>query len=645
MTEVGKLDGGVYLKAVPWTEARARFLDAILGAQRERRTEVELVPTADAAGRVTAAPVFAFRSWPHYHAAAMDGVAVASEDTFGASEPRPVHLTPDRFVPLDTGDPLPPGCDAVIMAEDLHFLPDGKLEILAPLPPWENVRAVGEDIVAGEMVVPAGRKLRPAEVGALLAAGVTRVPVRRRPRVGIVPSGDELVPAGQDLAPGQIPEFNSAILAGMLREWGAEPRVYPPVPDRWEEIREAMRRVAAEADLLLTIGGSSAGTGDFTARAMASAGEVLVHGVNTRPGKPVVLGMVEGKPAAGIPGYPVSAVLALELFVRPLVLGYQGLPSFPPPVARARLARRLASPLGVEEFVRVRLGRVGERWVAVPLPRGAGITTSLVRADGWLVIPAHREGFAEGEEVEVWLGREREELEGSLLLTGSHDPALDVLGSLLGERYPGLGLSAGNVGSLAGLVALGRGECHCAGTHLLDPASGDYNVPYVRRALPGRRVILFPLHFRQQGLMVPKGNPQGIRGMRDLTRPELTFVNRQRGSGTRVLLDYLLEQHGVSPRQVRGYGRELFTHTQVAVAVASGAADVGLGVFSAARALDLDFIPVAEERYDLAFLPEALGDPRVRALREVARGEAFARALEAMGGYRPAKGEALEVAP
>lgn len=659
----------VYLKTVPWREAQGLFLDTVLGPGRRARTEAEVIATAEAVGRVTAAPAFAVVSWPHYHAAAMDGVAVSSRDTAGASETNPGRLDRGQYDPVDTGDPLPPGRDAVIMSEELHPMPDGRLEVIAAVPPWDNVRPVGEDVVAGEMVVPAGHRLRPADVGALLAAGVVTVAVRRRPRVGIIPTGDELVPVGEAVAPGQIPEFNSVILAGMLAEWGAVPAVYPPAPDDPGAVRDAMVRAAAECDLVLTIGGSSAGSGDYTARAMAECGEVLVHGVNTRPGKPVVLGLVYGDrrpqhgavaredrtvvvrgtrapvPAVGIPGYPVSAVLAMELFVRPLVLTLQGLSSPAAEVLRGRLTRRLASAAGVEEFVRVRLGRVGDEWVVAPLSRGAGLTTSLVRADGWLVVPAGVEGFAEGQEVEVQLLRSRAEIEGCLLVTGSHDPALDVLGSLLGERHPGLGLSSANVGSLAGLVALGRGECHAAGCHLLDAETGEYNAPYVRRLLAGRRVVLFPLHFRQQGIMVAPGNPKGIRGIEDLARPDVSFVNRQRGSGTRVLLDWLLGQKGISPRQVNGYGREMFTHAQVAVAVESGTADAGLGVLSAAKALGLDFIPVAEEQYDLAFLPGTLEDHRVRALLEVARRGEFARALEEMGGYRPATGAAREVGP
>jgi putative molybdopterin biosynthesis protein len=640
----------VYLKTVPWRQARELFLDTVLGAGRRARTEAEVVPTAEAVGRVTAAPAFAAVSWPHYHAAAMDGVAVCSRDTAGASEASPRRLSQDQYDPVDTGDALPPGRDAVIMSEELHPLPDGGLEVVAAVPPWENVRPVGEDVVAGEMVVPAGHRLRPADVGALLAAGVVRLAVRRRPRVGIIPTGDELVSPGQTIEPGQIPEFNSAILGGMLVEWGAVPVVYPPVPDDPGAVREAMVRAAAECDLVLTMGGSSAGTGDYTARAMAECGEVLVHGVNTRPGKPVVLGRIRGgpgaremTPAVGVPGYPVSAVLVMELFVQPLVMTLQGLPPPAPEVLRGRLTRRLASAAGVEEFVRVRVGRVGDDWVVTPLSRGAGLTTTLVRADGWLVVPAGREGFAEGEQVEVELLRSRAEIESCLLVTGSHDPALDVLGSLLRDRHPGLGLSSANVGSLAGLVALGRGECHAAGCHLLDPDTGEYNAPYVRRLLPDRPVVLFPLHFRQQGLMVAPGNPKGVRGIEDLARPDVTFVNRQRGSGTRVLLDWLLGQKGISPRQVRGYGREMFTHAQVAVAVQSGTADVGLGVLSAARALGLDFVAVAEEQYDLAFLPETMDDGRVRALLEVARSAEFSRALEFLGGYRPATGDARRV--
>jgi len=629
-----------YLQTTPVETALAAWLEALGPGPLEPET----VRVPDAAGRVLAEPAFAAVSSPHFHAAAMDGIAVRARDTFGASEAAPIRLGPDAHRWVDTGDPLPPDCDAVIMSEDIHWPDDDTAEVVAAAGPWQHVRALGEDIVATELLLPAGHRLRATDIGALLQAGVWEIEARRRPRVALIPTGDEIVdpadrlagPDGPRLEAGDIVESNTHMQAATVRDWGGEPIRLPIVPDDRESLTAAVRRAADEADIVCVNAGSSAGSEDYTAAVIAGLGEVLVHGVAQRPGKPVILGRLRRGdgwlPVVGVPGYPVSAFLCFELFLRPLVAALLGEEPEPRPRVRAVLSRKLASPAGVEEFIRVKLGRVGECLVASPLSRGAAVITSLVRADGLLRVPRLSEGLAEGAEVEIELLRPRHEIEGAVVVVGSHDPGLDLLGSAM-RRRGGPGLSSAHVGSVGGLLALRRGEAHAAGVHLIDEAGGEYNVDYVRRILPGRRVLLLTAAERHQGLMVARGNPKAIAGIGDLARDDVTLVNRQRGAGTRILLDLLLRREGIEPGRVAGYGREEYTHTAVAAAVAGGTADCGLGLLAAARALGLDFIPVARERYELAVPAEYVDTEGVAQLIAALQSPDFHRALEALGGY------------
>ena len=620
----------VYLQNIPYADAREKFLGAFSGLSASE----EALPVGECLGRVTSRPVFARLSSPHYHASAMDGVAVQSDSTSGARETLPVVLKAgkDAFW-VDTGDPLPSGTNAVIMVEDLHDRGDGELEIVAAVAPWENVRVYGEDMVETELILPALWLLRPPDLGASLAGGQRELWVRKRPVVAIIPTGSELVPPTQDPGPGQIIEFNSTIFSGMVRQWGGEPLVSPIVPDDFAAIRGAVEKASSAADLILIGAGSSHGSEDYTSKVVECLGEVLVHGVATRPGKPVVLGRVGEKPAVGVPGYPVSAVLAMELFVRPLLARMLGLPATPPDIVVATLSRAIVSPMGVDEFVRVKLGKVGDRVVATPISRGAALTTSLVRSDGTVVVPRGREGIAAGREVEVRLHKPLHEVMGQVVAIGSHDLTLDLIANMLRSLHPEMTLSSANQGSLGGLMALRRHEAHLAGTHLLDESSGEYNIPFIEKYLEGMDVRLVTLSYRQQGFMVLPGNPKGVTDVEDLLAPGVQFVNRQKGSGTRVLLDYALKLRGLDGERIQGYEREEYTHTQVAAAVKSGAADAGLGVLSAARALGLDFVPWREERYDLCIPSEYMDHPGVAAILSIITSTAFRTEVESLGGY------------
>lgn len=642
---------------------------------------------------MTAAPVWARLSAPHYHAAAMDGYAVRARDTTIATDTQPLHLklraageSGAQFVVtgaagerqaqyVDTGDPLPVWADAVIPIENIQPLEAAAIEIRAAVTPWSHVRPMGEDMVATELVLPANHTLRPVDLGALAGSGHGEVLVRKRPRVAIIPTGTELVPAGSPVKPGDIVEYNSLVLAAQVEQWGGVAQRWPIVPDDEARIRAAVLEAARDHDLVLLNAGSSAGSEDYSARVVASVGKLLVHGVAVRPGHPVIAGVITPDtggtlrypvsaglssevftepvlartfghtatlrpvPIIGVPGYPVSAALTGEIFVEPLLSRWLGRPPHDPPSLEAVITRKILSPLGDDEYVRVTVGRVGDRVVATPLVRGAGVISSLVRADGLVIIPRHQEGLNAGDRVTVRLYRPAAEIDRTLVHIGSHDLTLDLLAQYLAEV--GLSAAAGsatrlssaNVGSQGGLVALRRGEAHLAGSHLLDPDTGEYNVSYIQRYLPDTPVVLVQLVQREQGLIVPIGNPRRLRTLADLGQPDLTFVNRQRGAGTRVLLDFEIGKIGLAPTDIRGYEREEYTHLAVAAAVASGVADCGLGIAAAARALNLDFVPLFQERYDLV-IPRAYYDSALlRPLLDLLHTARFRTEVAALPGY------------
>lgn len=626
----------IYLKMKTLAEARRTVMDHFSGTAP---LESESIPASEAVGRVTAQPVFAALSSPHFHAAAMDGIAVKAEATFGASEARPKELqVGGNAFYVNTGHVMPPETDAVIMMEHLNALDDVRLEITAPAFPWQYVRRIGEDIVATELLFPQNHRLTPYCIGALISGGVFSVPVKRRPRVLIIPTGSELVdwrkPGALEMAPGKVLESNTYVLGNLVEAAGGVFLHHEKVQDDPAAITAAIAAaVEGDADMVLTVGGSSAGSKDFTKDVVLNIGEVLVHGVTIMPGKPLLVGDVRRKPVFGIPGYPVSAIIAFEQFVQPLIRHLLGQPD----VERDRVAvyptRKIASKLGLEEFIRVKLGLVGDRVVATPLPRGAGSITSITEADGIIRVPDHIEGLKDDDLVEAELLRPMSAIRQTIVAVGSHDNSLDVLADQIKAGGTRMSLSSSHVGSMGGLMAIKKGACHVAGTHLLDTTDGSYNVSYLKKYLPDMDVQLINLVLRDQGLIVPRGNPKRINGIQDLTREDVRFINRQAGSGTRILLDYRLREMGLAPADVTGYDIEEYTHMSVAVAVLSGTVDVGLGIYAAARALGLDFIPVVTEQYDLAIPAMYVASPKIQYLLDIINSNAFKRRVEALGGY------------
>jgi molybdenum cofactor synthesis domain-containing protein len=601
------------------------------------RVGTETIPVRGALGRVLAGPVKAIASVPAYHAAAMDGIAVKASDTFGALPEKPIILPRGAGKAVDTGDPIPDGTDAVVMIEQVEETEQG-WEIRTAAYPWRNVRKAGEDIVKGEIILPARHRVRPYDQAALLAAGLLSIEVYKRPRALIIPTGGEIVrpeDAPSPLPKGALLEVNGQMLASLAAECGADAEIVRPVPNVANDLKQALdSALAGGCDLVLFIAGSSAGSEDFTPALLEGVGELLVHGIAVMPGKPALLAAVGERPIIGIPGYPVSAAVAFREFARPLLFSMQGLtpPEYGP--VEAVVGRKIPSKLGLEEHIRVILGNVNGKTVAIPIDGGAGVITSIVRANGIIRIPQEVSGLSEGETTSAELLGPPETISDRLLAIGSHDLTIDLLSSLLREKTGGrIHIASSNVGSLGGLLALKRGTAHFAGSHLLDTATGDYNRSYISRYLPEMPVALVTLVHRWQGFMVPAGNPKKIGGIRDLTRPDVLFVNRQTGSGTRILLDYELAKAGIPPEQVAGYGNEEYTHMNVAMAVVSGAADTGLGIHTAAKALALDFIPITKERYDLVIPQAYLADEKIRLLLETIRSDEFKEKALAMGGY------------
>jgi putative molybdopterin biosynthesis protein len=659
----------VYLHDIPLDKAWQVFIRALKASDLWRPLGAEDVPLESALGRVTAEPIWARISSPHYHAAAMDGYALKAADTDGASDRAPVVLkVGTQALYVDTGEAMPAWADAVAPVEVVEPIGETEggratqaIQLRAALAPWTHVRPMGEDMVATELVLPAGHELQPVDLGAIAGSGYSTVQVQRRPRVAIIPTGSELVPPGTAIKPGEIIEYNSLVLAAQVETWGGAPSRFPIVTDDFETIRATVAKAADQHDLVLVNAGSSAGSEDFTARVVRSLGELLVHGVAIRPGHPVVLGMIRrshgaknGDPSAedsgladsppegleptstsvpiiGVPGYPVSTALTGEIFVEPLLSRWLGRPAKEPRTIQATLTRKVHSSLGDDEYLRVTVGKVGDRLIAAPLSRGAGVISSLVRADGIVVIPSGVQGHQAGETVEVRLYRPLSDIDRTILILGSHDLTIDLLAQFLAHR--GARLSSANLGSLGGLIALRRGEAHLAGSHLLDIESGEYNLAYIKEYIPDIPVVVVALVARQQGLIVAQGNPKGIKGLQDLVRQGITFINRQRGAGTRLLLDYHLQQANIQTDAIAGYHREEYTHLAVAAAIASQRADCALGIRAAAAALKLDFIPLFDERYDLVIPSEHYHSPKLTPLLELLTDPEFRAAVDALPGY------------
>jgi putative molybdopterin biosynthesis protein len=589
--------------------------------------EKEEIHLHNSLGRITWEAIYAKVSSPSYNASAMDGIAVTSKMTEGANESNPLTLVEGvDFKYVNTGNPINEPYDSVIMIEDVLQMEEGKVQILRPAYPYQHVRQIGEDIVATEMILPSRHKIRPMDIGALISGGIESVNVYKSPRIGIIPTGSEIVEEISQVREGTIIDSNSHVFKGLVESLGGIPRRYPPMEDDYDRLKELLLKAVDENDMVIINAGSAAGTKDFTVSLIQELGKVVVHGVAMKPGKPTILGIINGKPVMGIPGYPVSAFMVFDVFAKPLILKFMGDQGEIYETTEAVLSRRMVSSLKNKEMVRVTLGMVKDKLVATPLSGGAGVSMSLVKADGLGIIPRNVEGYEAGDMIRVELLKPISSIRDKLLSIGSHDLVMDVVADMMK-------LASSHVGSMGGILSLRRDECHLAPIHLLDMETGEYNISYVRKYFPGKRMALIKGIQRNQGFIVQKGNPKGIKGCRDLVREDVVFANRQRGAGTRVLLDYHLKMEVLEPEKIRGYQREFTTHMAVAAAVKNNTATTGLGVLSAAKAMDLDFVPLANEDYDFLVHGDSMEMDKIKEFVQLIRSDEFQDRVKELGGY------------
>lgn len=623
MKGVVKMSRNIYIDNIDVEVAKNMYYEKL-----NLNPEYEVIKSIEALGRTTYEAIYAKVSSPNYNAAAMDGIAVESISTLGATDTNPLTLELDKdFIYVNTGNVIKGSYDAVIMIEDVIDLGDGKIQILQSAHPWQHIRQIGEDIVATEMIIPSKHVIRPIDIGALISGGVEEIEIYKKPNVGILPTGTEIIEDFSDLEEGKIMDSNSRVFEGEVVNLGGISNRYAPVEDDYEVLKQSILKASEENDILLVIAGSSAGTKDFTVRLIRELGQVVVHGVAMKPGKPTILGIINNKPVIGIPGYPVSAFLVFDTFVKPLIQRYLGIQEYKEEVIEAKISRRVVSSLKNEERVRVNLGYVNNNLIATPLASGAGVTMSLVKADGIAIIPQNIEGVEAGESVDVELLKPLSHIKNTLVSIGSHDLIMDILGDMMN-------LSSGHVGSMGGIMSMRRGECHISPIHLLDEGTGEYNIPYIKRYFPGNKMAIIKGVKRLQGFIVEKGNPRDIKNFKDLIKEDIVYINRQRGAGTRILLDYHLKKDKVVPESIRGYNREMTTHMAVATAVSTGSADTGLGIYSAAKALDMDFIEVAYEDYDFLVDADMLENPEIKEFISLLKSQEFQERVLALGGYK-----------
>lgn len=625
--------GIVDIQGVPLDEALEKWQSELEFLGLPTLKPAQEIDVRDSLGRVTALPVVARLSSPHYYAAAIDGVAVRSVTTFNAAPDAPARFQTgvDAFF-VDTGSPLPDGFDAVLPLAEVTFTSTESFDVVKPAAPWRNVRPAGEDMAAKEIILSQHHRIRPLDIGAMLAGGVSKVQVREMPRIGILPLGTNLVNPGCSPQVGQMIEYNSYILGSYVQDMKAEAALMDILPEKGEALRERLTEICRDYDAIIVIGGPQYGT-SLIAQVLREMGELVIFGIHVKPGQSICLGVAEDRPVIGLPSYTVSSYLGFELFVRPLAARMMGMASPQKLKVRATLARDIESLRGVEEYLRVNLGRPDVRAIAVPISRGAAMLMNLVRADGFLRVPEETTHIAGGTSLDIELIDPSTSFEHNIIVMGTHDLSFDILKNELMWRHPELRLISSNVGSRAGIKALQLGFAHLAGIHMLDEKTGEYNIPYIESHLEDFPAVLVNFFRRDMGLLVKAGNPLGIKSIADLTREDVRFINRHQGSGTRVLIDFMLRREGISAESIQGYDKEAFTHMSLAHAVASDGADTGFGILTAAKALALEMIPLYHERFDLLIPKKHYNSYPIQSLLKVLRSHELRREMNSLGGY------------
>ncbi len=628
-----------FLTVLQRDEALRRFAAAL----DPKPLDMERVALDCALGRVLAEDVASPTDVPPFDRSGVDGFAVRSADCEAAGDAQPVRLrlnpeviacgsapalpvAPGTATPIATGGPIPRGADAVVMIEHTEPVGEGAIELRRDPAPGAFVAFAGSDIARGEALLRRGTPIGSREIGMLAACGLGKVSVWRRPRIGVLSTGDELVTPGEALRPAAIYDANGPIVAAALAENGAEPVPYGAVPDDEAALDAALRRAYAECDGVVLSGGTSKGAGDLTHRLVARLGEpgIVAHGVALKPGKPLCLAVCGGKPVVVLPGFPTSAMFTFHDIVAPVLRILAGLPARTEAQVNAQVPVRIGSELGRTEFVMVSLVEREDGFVAYPTAKGSGSITAFAQADGFLAIDALADHLPAGATVPVTLLTPHLKAPDAVIM-GSHCVGLDALVGRLAQRGFSARLMA--VGSLGGLAAARRGECDLAPIHLMDPATGIYNESYLA---PGLELV--PGWRRMQGIVFRVGDTR-FEGRSAkaavaaaLADPACLMVSRNQGAGTRILIDQLLA--GARPE---GYWNQPKSHNAVGAAVAQGRADWGVAIAPVAEAYGLGFLPLSEEHYDFALVAERRAKPAIAAFLEILREPETRDALHALG--------------
>ena len=618
----------VYLSSVSLEKAQ-EIIDAVF-TQSKYKTSYEILPVKDALNRVLFESVYARLSSPLFNASAMDGIATSSKLIEDASETNPVTIKSGNFIEVNTGNVIPSLFDTVVMIEDINYQDDGSIIVIKSHALFQNIRPIGEDIAKGDMIASKNMIITPVIIAALLSGGINTVKVIKKPSYAIIPTGDEIVSDSTNITSGQIIDSNSYYLQTELQNDGIDSIIFPVVKDEYDALEKTILKVSNNFDCILIGAGSSAGSKDFASDVVKNNGTIFVHGISIKPGKPTIIGMINDTIIIGVPGYPVSTYMAYLFIVKRLNRLMLNQPTLSYRSVSAKLTKKLYSSLKNEEYIRVKLGNVDNEVVATPLNRGAGITMSLVKSDGLLKIDRLREGYEVGAQVEVILPTETTmDISNTLVSIGSHDIALDILNDLMcGSHF---NLASSHLGSFSGVLAMKNKEAHIAPVHILHK-SGEYNTDIIKQYLNDDYLLVEGI-LRTQSIYVKKGNPKRIKTIQDLTRSDVTYVNRQKGSGTRILLDYLLQKEEINPKDIKGYAFELPTHTAVAASVSDERYDAGLGVVSVANLYDLDFVDIGLEQYDFLIHKDTLKLKSYKTFIKQLNSKEFRQKLNDLGGY------------
>jgi len=650
-----KISGDAILQAVRSAARQEQFLEVVSAEEARRRFEAcvdrsplgaETVPLPAALSRALAADVIAPVDAPPFDRSNVDGFAVRAADTMGANDGRLKRLTlnaeviacgvvpavevmPGTATAIATGGVIPRGADAVVMIEHAELIEDDAAPAIGlrrGVASGQFVSCAGSDIARGETLLRRGTGIGSREIGMLAACGLAAVEVVRRPRVAVLSTGDELVEPGRSLRPGGVYDSNGAIIAAAITEAGGEPVPFGAFPDDELVLELAMRGALDYCDIVVLSGGTSKGVGDLSHRIVSKLGKpgILVHGVALKPGKPLCLAAIGDKPLIVLPGFPTSAIFTFHAFVAPIIRARAGLPPESARTVAARVPVRIASELGRQEFVLVSLVAGGDGLIAFPNGKGSGAVTAFSQADGFLAIDALASALEADSSVDVTLIGETARAP-DLVIMGSHDVALDVVVGVLAER--GFTARTIAVGSLGGVAAISRGECDVAPVHLVDPATGLYN-----KHLVGPSLTLVPGWRRMQGFVFRPGDARFEGASADaalkaaLADPAALMVNRNAGSGTRVLADSLLR--GARPP---GYANQPRSHNAVAAAIAQSRADWGIAIEPVARMYGLSFLPIAPEEYDFLLAEARRQRPAVQAFLAALRDETTRTRIRALG--------------